>query len=152
MDKSILGSRIAFYNGLTRTEEEPYIPQKQHYKMERLTFGVELEFLVASIDSPNHTPPEPAPGKIIHFPKNDEDKLSKDSAKRAIRRHIVDTFQKAGFDTALKEGSGPGLYDYTKWGVKGDATIEADPMLPWKWTDVEVVSPIFFVTERTSKK
>ncbi|KAE8445068.1 hypothetical protein EG329_013783 [Mollisiaceae sp. DMI_Dod_QoI] len=108
-----------------------------------LTFGIEFEFLIASIISPKDSPPEPAPGKVIRFPRSDGNGAS--IPRFDTHRHIVSILQSASFPAAQKEGRGAG--DYTRWGVTGDSTVEAPEGTGWDWIDVEVVSPIFQLTQ-----
>ncbi|KAF8858424.1 hypothetical protein BDZ45DRAFT_398422 [Acephala macrosclerotiorum] len=142
---------------------------------EPLTFGVEFEFLVATVIDKNvREVPKIDGKKVTDFPVNQDDidfvgALEDDDANcqtaseiffseeyhncclasRALRRHVVETLQGAGFPAALNESLGK--TDIKRWEVAGDESVKVNTDKGeddegWDWIDVEVVSPAFSFT------
>ncbi|KAE8453276.1 hypothetical protein EG329_011343 [Mollisiaceae sp. DMI_Dod_QoI] len=142
------------------------------FKAEPLTFGVEFEFLVATIIDPNKDEPEADPNKALRFvpnqddidsigPIENDDSNSQTSSEadevqefynrtlttRALRRHIVETLQAAGLPAAFNAEVGKS--NIRRWEVSGDQSVKIEDDEDtggWDWIDVEVVSPAFKFT------
>ncbi|CZR52300.1 uncharacterized protein PAC_02177 [Phialocephala subalpina] len=144
---------------------------------EPLTFGAELEFLVATvIDRKTKEVPKNDRETAIDFPINQEDidfvgplenmfddADSQTSSKlffseeyhAPLRCHVVETLQEAGLPAAINESLGK--TDIKRWEVAGDESVkvkadEGEDDEGWDWIDVEVVSPAFSFTEKNLEK
>ncbi|KFY75801.1 hypothetical protein V499_04237 [Pseudogymnoascus sp. VKM F-103] len=110
-----------------------------------LTFGVELEFAVASTHLNNNDPHPDHPGRI-HFARSDQCRLTPDSEQRArVHEAIYVALHSAG----LPMGPQP-ICDYMSWFVTDDLTIDPphrnapcnSPV--YRWHSAEVISPALY--------
>lgn len=110
-----------------------------------LTFGVELEFAVASTHLNNNDPHPTHPGRI-HFAPPKQRRFTPDSDQRARIHEAVYT---ALHDAGLPMGPQP-ILDYMTWFVTDDLTIDPphrnapcnSPV--YRWNSAEVISPALY--------
>lgn len=110
----------------------------------RLTFGVELEFAVATTH-PNNTDPHPThPGRIYFI--DPQRRLTPDSEQRArVHEAIYVALRAAGLPLDLVPNC-----DYKTWFVTDDLTIHPPHRnapcndLTYRWQSAEVISPALY--------
>ncbi|KAI0889606.1 uncharacterized protein GGS22DRAFT_148712 [Annulohypoxylon maeteangense] len=113
---------------------------------DRLTFGVELEFLVPWLYDDQNDPLGQANGlsPLFRVSRNTTD------ADIEIRDTLRNLFWTHGLETSVqtykyKSEYAKGTLDrYSAWNITGDpSVIEEDPsFLKYQWTDVEITSPV----------
>ncbi|KAH8601409.1 hypothetical protein B0O99DRAFT_608847 [Bisporella sp. PMI_857] len=115
-----------------------------------LTFGVELEFALATVPDRFEIHLELEGSKRHYrFQPTSEDIAQKNSSSsispKTIHHHIAQTLKDNGF-AANPEDPDPGKYNnFNMWSVKEDASIEPpeDNPFVYTWIPIEVTSPKF---------
>ncbi|KAL2067453.1 hypothetical protein VTL71DRAFT_1878 [Oculimacula yallundae] len=121
-----------------------------------LTFGVELEFLMAYL--PDDVPsPDPSEKRMLHFPYTDSDieeyyeftkdePLTRDTDERGGRlisamRQVRIALERAGLLL-----NNVGETDFGRWSVTKDESVDKLEDSDYEWLQIEVVSPAYYFT------
>ncbi len=111
---------------------------------DNLTFGVELEFAVATI----------APGGIDPHPKDPRPVIGlcsgpEDSPIKNLNLHIVETLHKAGFSAEVNTGAATWKREKEEsWTVGQDGTIMAPERCYYNWLPMEITSPPYYYSKQ----
>jgi hypothetical protein len=109
-----------------------------------LTFGIELEFVVATAPV-NEIDPQPELWGQI-FEMHDRRHFTNE---RLVGSHICKTLNKNGIPAELHSGMfGRKSENSSAWSVRRDGSIRApEPSLLYEWQDIEIKSPAFQFSE-----
>ena len=118
-----------------------------------LTFGVEREFGIAYLEESTPLPCPDDAEKILYFPETDEDYADmpkhyprEDWAYHAIssatRRSVRKTLKNAGFNATPYEKESTDASVVSLWEVVTETSINNSFPGPYKWTCMEVRSPV----------
>jgi len=123
----------------------------------RLTFGVEFEFLLATLESEDEDPHENDPRQVygITGPEarsssSDDWMVYTETGAGAARNRLADSLNSAGVQAYRAIVTGTRL---EKWEVKDDSTIQ-DPknLEPYDFVRVEIVSPPLYFSEQACQQ
>jgi hypothetical protein len=111
-----------------------------------LTFGVEFEFSLATIEDRFETNLPPDESRTLRFtPSQSDINLNNDCfmvTDRTIQDHISETLTDAGYPCV------PGYqgknHNYLSWEIKRDGSIRMPYDYEYKWFQMELTSPAFF--------
>lgn len=119
-----------------------------------LTFGVEIEFLLATLENGEIDPHENDPREVfgIRAPELESDGWAVHTTPGAgtARNRIADTLNSAGINTYRAVITGNRI---EKWDLKDDATIdEPNGLEPYGFVRVEIVSPPLYFSEQACQQ
>jgi hypothetical protein len=119
-----------------------------------LTFGVEIEFLLATLENRDIDPHENDPRQVygITAPEVGSDGWTVYTTPGAgtARNRIADTLNSAGINTYRAVITGTRI---EKWELKDDATIEEpNDLEPYGFVRVEIVSPPLYFSEQACQQ
>ncbi|KAH6719056.1 putative amidoligase enzyme-domain-containing protein [Leptodontidium sp. MPI-SDFR-AT-0119] len=123
-----------------------------------LTFGVELEFLMAYLPD-NTPPPDPSETRLLRFEYTDHDiaaylQLTKDTSNArdtnenggrfmCAKRHIRNILTTAGLPVIKIEQAEHDPSDFSGWDIVEDTSIDKPENTPYRYFQLEVRSPAY---------
>jgi hypothetical protein len=147
---------------MTGTTELPWFVPASNPRKERLTFGVEIELSLASLDElvhsqdPNSDPDKGDPRKVFGINHGRNNKITYNDRDgtlllRTARQHVADTLIGYGIAAQINPEEGNTyveLQSPRNWLIKSDAAVdEQRPDERYEYHPVELNSPPFYYSE-----